>query len=192
MTKYYIRKIDGDAEGAAKFLTYDSVNSEIYVEDFVSSEPLNTGYFNYGVLYAYSYDTTTYTSYEETYDIQSGIRLCSSGCPSSLYNNILKLKIRTTLDPRPLARFREVDWSSGGTVYDWTPSVYETFKDKIIGSINRMTNSSGTPPNEWEGVNVVLLLNQRLIDAPLGYDYKHNIVLFYEGNDPNADEVIEV
>jgi hypothetical protein len=75
-------------------------------------------------------------------------------------------------------RYARTQWNTSG----WTTSNNDTFKSEVISFLN----------NNWSGsdnLNVCIYYGDFVDPAEL-QDYDCHFVLFYPGNNPNADEVI--
>jgi hypothetical protein len=78
-----------------------------------------------------------------------------------------------------IADFLDSSWTTGG----FTPNTASTFKTEVVNAIEALRVSDFP---RWNKINVLIFMNEILsFGAQQG-----NIVLFYEGNDPNAHDTI--
>lgn len=201
MTTFHIRKFDGSSPQNNIFLKYVE---ESYYEyygrpyptiqcDFFTSENQLTIHEDYGVVrclkntYPYSYIDA------ETFKNSSDLEQSIIPSENQFFNLDKKcvFVMKFLNDQRPLGAFRNVDWRNSGV-----GDSYNSIRDCAIDTIMTHKNTTNDPWNYymkyWDNINLVIFYSQKLIDAPLGHDYLHSIPIFYNGNDPNADEIIEV
>lgn len=191
MTKFYVRKIEFEGvHGAKKYFSYEddpgyglsicrNVKDSFTIGD--AGDVFNsTEYFNLSASAVYTPLNISSNRIVQKQYLRRYIYFDEGDL------NKLAIKAGSVGGTTSLRGNRHIDWTTGP---DWSPANWEAFRDNCISCIDNGTFNT-TP--KADSYNLVIYFNQRLLNAPSGYDYLHNFVLFYEGNDPDADEVIEV
>lgn len=126
-------------------------------------------------LWAYDLINDVYLDYNQTYDLSDDkFKTLVLDVDGTTYLGINNFDVATGAS-EPCTNCKMTEWSNAG----WSPENYNTFQSNCI------TWCENNLPSSWTSVNLVLFLGDYENTAN-----KIHVPLIYEGNNPNADEIL--
>jgi len=172
MTTYYIRHYDGAAQ-----------KSWIDTGVVPVSRPLTNSQFEFK-------DDTLYKMIRGYDDVYQEYRSFNDVLNSSYFSFVqftedvnVTMSVAAYDHPQEIYMMNDAAWDGvapGST--DWSPDVFTTFRDNCITFIEANKDPAWTAASS---INLIFWMNE-------GDSGDNNIVVFYEGNDPEAHDVIVV